>query len=363
MKAAVFRAPGEPLTIEDIAIDKPRAHEILIRTLASGVCHSDLHIMGGKAPFPLPVVLGHEAAGVVEAVGEDVRRVKVGDHVVTCVSAFCGHCEDCLSGHMAICKEARADRPRKDRQRLERLGDAPKLNQFFGLSAFAEQMLVHESTCVSIRKDMPMDRAALIGCAVTTGVGAVIHTARIEAGSTVAVIGCGGVGLSAINGAVIAGAGRVIAVDRVASKLKLATLMGATDVVDSSACDPVEAVVELTRGGVHYAFEAIGLKTTVEQAFRMLRRGGTAVMVGMPPVGTKLEVDSFELMFDRKLQGCIMGSNRFPIDMPRFIDFYLQGRLKLDTLISRRLALEDINSAFDELKTGAIARSVIEFAV
>jgi S-(hydroxymethyl)glutathione dehydrogenase/alcohol dehydrogenase len=361
MQAAVFRRVGEPLTIEDIVIDKPKPRELLIRTAASGVCHSDLHIMDGKVPSYMPIVLGHEAAGIVEAVGEDVRGVKVGDHVITCVSGFCGQCEDCLTGHMSLCAVADTERPRKAPPRLECSDGPPRVHQFFGLSAFAEQMLVHERTCVAIRRDMPLDRAAVIGCAVTTGVGAVIHTARVPPGSTVAVIGCGGVGLSTINGAALAGAGRIIAVDRIASKLDLARVMGATDVVDAASCDPVEAVLELTKGGVHFAFEAIGLKATTEQAFRMLRRGGTATLIGVPPTGTKIELDSMELIFERKIQGSNMGSNHFPIDMPRFVDFYLQGRLKLDQLISRRIALADINSAVDELRTGNIARSVIEF--
>ncbi len=363
MKAAIFHKIGEPLVIEDVSIDKPRAREVLIRTVASGICHSDLHIMQGAFPCPTPAVLGHEVAGIVEAVGEDVRGIVVGDHVITCITGFCGHCEDCLTGHMALCAVSETDRPRKSTPRLARNVEPTRLIQASGLGGFAEQMLVHERSCVAIRRDMPMDRAAIIGCAVTTGVGAVIHTARVEPGATVAVIGCGGVGLSAVNGAVIAGASRIIAIDRVAAKLELARRMGATDVIDAGACDAVEAVRDLTRGGVHYSFEAIGLKTTIEQAFRMLRRGGTATVIGVPPVGTKLEVDSLELLFDRRLQGSFMGSNRFPIDMPRLIEFYMQGRLKLDDLVSRRIALDDINTGFDELKTGKLARSVIEFAM
>jgi S-(hydroxymethyl)glutathione dehydrogenase/alcohol dehydrogenase len=222
-------------------------------------------------------------------------------------------------------------------------------------------MLVHERACVAIRKDMPFDRAAVIGCAVTTGVGAVIHTARVEPGSTVAVIGCGGVGLMVINGAMIAGAGRIIAIDRVTAKLEMALGMGATDVIDAAQTDPVEAVLELTNGGVHYSFEAIGLKATAEQAFKILRRGGTATIVGVAPVGTTFEIGSIDLLMERKLQGSFMGSNRFPIDMPRFVDLYMQGRLHLDELVSRRIKLEAVNEAFVELRTGKTARSVIEF--
>jgi S-(hydroxymethyl)glutathione dehydrogenase/alcohol dehydrogenase len=222
-------------------------------------------------------------------------------------------------------------------------------------------MLVHEHTIAKIREDMPMDRAALIGCGVTTGVGAVIHTAKVEPGATVAVIGCGGVGLSAINGAAIAGAARIIAIDMVPSKLELARKFGATDVVNAKDNDPVEAVREMTGGGVHYSFEAIGLKITAEQSFKMLARGGTATIIGMIPVGTQIELHGPEFLMERKLQGSNMGSNRFRVDMPRFVEFYLQGRLHLDDLISRRIRLEDVNDGMEALKTGEVARSVIMF--
>jgi S-(hydroxymethyl)glutathione dehydrogenase/alcohol dehydrogenase len=364
MKAAVLYASGSPLVIEDVRIASPGPHEVRIRTAAVGVCHSDLSIVEGKLPMRLPIILGHEAAGVVEDVGSDVRTVKVGDHVITCLSFFCGHCEPCLTGHMSICANPQeSTRGKGNPPRLEPPpGKTDRINQAFGLSAFAEQMLVHERTCVAIRKDMPLDRAALIGCAVTTGFGAVTHTARIEAGSSVAIVGCGGVGLSTINSAAIAGASRIFAIDRGESKREIALAMGATDFIDAAAVDAAQAVVEATRGGVHYSFEAIGLKRTVEQTFAMLRQGGTATMIGMPPIGTKIEVDSAHLFYERKLQGSMMGSNRFPIDIPRLIELYMQGRLRLDELISRRIKLEQINEALDELKAGQLARSVIEFA-
>ena len=208
---------------------------------------------------------------------------------------------------------------------------------------------------------MPLDRAALIGCGVTTGVGAVIHTAAVEPGSTVAVIGCGGVGLSAINGAAIAGAARIIAVDMVASKLELARKFGATDIVNASEVDAIGEVREMTGGGVHYSFEAIGLKQTAEQAFKMLNFGGTATIIGMIPVGVNIEVHGPEFLMERKLQGSNMGSNRFRVDMPRFVDFYLQGRLHLDDLISGRIKLEDVNDGLSALETGEVARNVIMF--
>ena len=359
MKAAVLREVGKPLTIEDVQVDNPTSHEVLIRTAAVGVCHSDLHYIDGHYSTPMPIVLGHESAGVVERVGSEVRYVKPGDHVITCLSVFCGHCERCTSGSPFSCENPETERQDEELPRLAQHGTG--MPQFYNLSSFAEQMLIHEHALVKIRDDMPLDRAALIGCAVTTGFGAVINTARIEVGSTVAVIGCGGVGLSAINGASIAGAGRIVAVDIKSSKLDLARHFGATDVVDAAACDPVAKVREMTGGGVHYSFEALGLKTTAEQAFRMLRVGGTATIIGMIPQGQKIEVDGEDLLSDKKLQGSNMGSNRFRVDMPRYVDFYLDGRLKLDEMVSRRVRLEQINEAFDEMRQGEVARSVIVF--
>jgi S-(hydroxymethyl)glutathione dehydrogenase/alcohol dehydrogenase len=235
------------------------------------------------------------------------------------------------------------------------------MNQFLNLSSFAEQMLIHEHACVAIRKDMPLDLAALIGCSVTTGVGAVIHTSNVRPGETVAVIGCGGVGLAAINGAAIAGAGRIIAVDRMESKLALAKAFGATDLINAADGDAVAQVMDLTSGGVHHSFEAIGLKATAEQSFKMLRRGGTANIIGKIPVGVNIELHGADFLGEKRIQGSLMGSNRFPVDMPRLVDFYLQGKLKLDQMISRRLKLEQINEAFDELRRGELARSVVVF--
>lgn len=305
------------------------------------------------------MVLGHESAGVVEAVGSDVHYVKPGDHVITCLSVFCGHCEQCLTGHMSLCQEPEVNRGKDEEPRLAS-NDHP-LTQFAQLGSFAEQMLVHEHALVKIREDMPMDRAALIGCGVTTGVGAVIHTAAVEPGSTVAVIGCGGIGLSCINGAAIAGAARIIAIDRVESKLDLARKFGATDVVDASDGDAVAKVIEMTGGGVHYSFEAIGLKVTAEQAFQMLRNGGTATVIGMIPPGHMVSLHGPDFLMEKKIQGSMMGSNRFRVDMPRFVDFYLQGRLHLDDLVSSRISLSDINEGMAALETGEVARSVIMF--
>jgi S-(hydroxymethyl)glutathione dehydrogenase/alcohol dehydrogenase len=306
-----------------------------------------------------PAVLGHESAGVVERVGSAVDYVEPGDHVITCLSVFCGYCEHCLSGHPARCGGRVTQRGPDEPPRLTL--DGQPVQQFANLSSFAEKMLVHENAIVKIREDMPLDRAALIGCGVLTGAGAALRTAQVEFGTTVAVIGCGGVGLAAINGAAIAGAGRIIAIDRLASKLELARRFGATDVVDASEGDPVEQVKQIEKRGVHYAFEAIGLKQTAEQAWAMLRTGGVATVIGMIPLGQNIEIPGIDMLREKTLQGSTMGSNRFRIDMPRLVDFYLNGKLELDALISSRIKLEEINQAMDALKTGEVARQVIMF--
>lgn len=360
MKAAVLRHPKDPLVIEDVAIGKPGPREVLVRTAAVGVCHTDLHFLDGAYPHRMPAILGHEAAGVVEQVGAEVRTVKPGDHVITCLSAYCGHCEHCLTGHLSLCAEPDTRRRQGEEPRLM-ASHGKTMHQFLNLSAFAEQMLIHEHALVAIRRDMPLDRAALIGCAVTTGMGAVIHTAKVQPGETVAVIGCGGIGLATVNSAAIAGAGRIIAIDRVPAKLELARKFGATDVIDAGHVNVLEAVRTLVEGGVHHAIEAVGLKETTEQAFAMLRRGGTATVIGMIAPGVKIELYGSDFLGEKRIQGSAMGSNRFPVDMPRMVDFYMAGRLHLDELIAQRLPLERINDAFDELRRGELARSVIMF--
>jgi S-(hydroxymethyl)glutathione dehydrogenase/alcohol dehydrogenase len=359
MKAAVLREVGKPLQIEDVQINKPGPHEVLIRTKAAGLCHSDLHFMEGSYPHPLPAVLGHESAGVVEAIGSEVRTVKVGDHVITCLSAYCGHCESCLTGHLSLCVSPETKRGPDEEPRLSS-AKGPMV-QYLNLSSFAEQMLIHEHACVAIRKDMPLDRAALIGCSVMTGVGAAIHTSNVRPGETVAVIGLGGVGLAAVNGAALAGAGRIIAIDMVASKGNLAKEFGATDFIDASQTDAVKEVIEMTKGGVHHSFEAIGLAKTAEQAFNMLRRGGTANVIGMIPVGQTITLMGAAFLGEKRIQGSLMGSNRFPVDMPRLVDFYMSGKLKLDEMVSQRIKLEQVNEGFAEMKKGELARSVIIF--
>jgi S-(hydroxymethyl)glutathione dehydrogenase / alcohol dehydrogenase len=360
MKAAVFHGPKEPLTIEEVQIDKPQDREVLVRTVASGVCHSDLHFVDGFYPYPAPAVLGHEAAGIVEEVGKAVSYIKPGDRVIACLSVFCGYCEDCMSGHPNRCSNrAATQRPKSEKPRLSQGGKA--VRQFADLSTYAEKMLVHENALVKIGDNIPLDRAALIGCGVTTGMGAVLNTARIEPGSTVAVFGCGGVGISAIQGARIAGARMIIAIDQFENKLAMGKKFGATHTVDASHTDAVDAIRSMTGGGVDYAFEAVGVKKLAEQCFECIKPGGTATIIGMIPVGQKVEIDGAKLLTERKIQGTNMGSNRFRIDMPRYIDYYLQGRLNLDDMISRRGKLEDVNEAFRAMKAGEVARTVLMF--
>src|SRR5579872_3741567 len=293
MKAAVFHGPHQPLTIEEIDIDDPQDHEVLLRTAATGVCHSDLHFVEGLYPHPVPAILGHEAAGIVEKVGKSVTYLKPGDHVISCPSVFCGFCEECMSGHPNRCTNRQAtQRPKDGKARLSQKG-AP-VRQFSDLSTYAEKMLVHENALVKIIDEMPLDRAALIGCGVVTGVGAVLNTAKIEPGSTVAVFGCGGVGIAAIQGARIAGARMIIAVDQFESKLAMAKRFGATHTVDASNTDAVEAIRKLTTegpeeapvveglgpsGGVDYAFEAVGVAKLAEQCFQSIKPGGTATVI------------------------------------------------------------------------------------
>ncbi len=361
MKAAILETPGHGLTIDDVTISKPGPHEVLIRTAACGLCHSDLHFIDGAYPHPLPAVPGHEAAGIVEAVGSEVRTVKVGDAVVTCLSAFCGHCEFCVTGRMALCLGAETRRKPTEEPRLKRASDGSVVNQMLNLSAFAEMMLIHEHACARIDPEMPLDRAAVIGCAVTTGAGTIFNACKVVPGETVAVIGCGGVGLATVNAAKIAGAGRIIAADPMPEKRALALKLGATDVVDASAPDAAAQILELTKGGVDHAVEAVGRAASAELAVKSLRRGGTATILGMMPLDQRVSLGAMDLLSGKKLQGAIMGMNRFPVDMPRLVDFYMRGLLDLDTIIAERIPLSEVNAGFDKMRAGHSARSVIVF--
>jgi S-(hydroxymethyl)glutathione dehydrogenase/alcohol dehydrogenase len=360
VKAAVFREPGKPLTIEEVEVDRPLGREVLVKTVAAGVCHSDLHFIEGLFPYPAPAVLGHESAGIVEAVGDRVTAFKPGDHVVACLTVFCGSCEQCLSGRPNLClNRAATQRDPTGTARLTLGGQT--LYQFMDVGGYAEKMLLHENALVKITPEIPLDRAALIGCAVTTGLGSVFNTAKVTPGSSVAVFGCGGVGLAAIQGARLAGARQIIAVDMFEHKLAAAKRFGATHTVAASAADPVSTIRQITGGGVDYSFEAIGKKVTAEQAFYCLAPGGVATVIGMVPGKEKIHIDGRHLLTEKKLQGTFMGSTRFRIDIPRYVDFYLQGRLNLDEMVTQRRSLDEINEAFEAMKAGEVVRTVLTF--
>ena len=358
MKAAVMREQNAPLEIEEVEIDDPAAGEVLVKTAASGICHSDLHIITGDIPIPPPCILGHEPAGIVEKVGAGVTDFAEGDHVIGCVSAWCGLCKFCTGGRPYLCPSQYAPRDAALGPRLTRGGET--IDQFANLSSFAEKMLCPERSLVKIRDDMPLAQAALIGCGVTTGLGAALNTVNIPAGASVVIIGCGGVGLSALQGARITGAGKIIAVDAQAWKFDLATKLGANHCVDATDGDAVAAVHDLTGGGADFVFECIGLGKTVQQAVAMTGRGGTTVLVGVVPLTEMVPISAADLTLQEKnITGSFMGSNRFRYDMPKYIEFYLDGRLYLDEIISARIQLEEINEAFDLLGKGQAARQVI----
>ncbi|MCC2601493.1 Zn-dependent alcohol dehydrogenase [Sphingopyxis yananensis] len=359
-KAAILFEAGKPLQIEDIIVDNPGPHEVRIRTAACGLCHSDLHFIEGTYPHALPAIPGHEAAGIVEAVGSEVTTVKVGDAVVTCLSAFCGHCEFCVSGRMSLCLGGDTRRPAGAKPRIT-LTDGTPVNQMLNLSAFSEVLLVHEHACVAIDPEMPLDRAAIIGCAVTTGAGTIFNACKVTPGETVAVVGCGGVGLATINAAKIAGAGRIIAADPMPEKRELAMKLGATDVVDAFADDAAKQIVELSKGGVDHAIEAVGRPASAKLAVQSLRRGGTATILGMMPLNEQVGLGAMDLLSGKKLQGAIMGGNRFPVDIPRLVDFYLRGLLDLDTIVAETIRLDQVNEGYESMKKGDAARSVIVF--
>jgi len=361
-QAAVFHKVHEPLSIETFEMDKPRAREIVVRTVATGVCHSDLHVIDGLGRYPTdrPFVLGHEGAGVVEAVGSDVSAVKVGDHVVACLSGFCGACPQCLSGHPNVCTGGIVTRKETDTPRISQNGGL--VRTFAGIGSYAEMMLLHENSVVKIDTDIAFDRAALVGCGVLTGVGAALRSSGMQAGQTVAVFGCGGVGLSIVQGARIGGARQIIAVDQFESKLEMAKGVGATHTVNASKEDAVKAVRALTRGlGVDHAFEAVGVAKLCQQAIECLAVRGTATIVGVLPPDAKIEFPWLAIRPECKVQTSRMGSNQFRTDIPNYLEFYRQGRLDLDSMISRRGRLQDINEAFRAMKAGEVARTVLMF--
>lgn len=363
MRAAYFTSAGAPLEIAPITLGNPGPKEVLVEVAATGLCHTDLHFMQGHISFPAPAVLGHETAGIVRAVGDQVSYLQPGDHVIGCLSAFCGCCEMCLSGHPSICEDQGAlARPETAPPRLSQ-GAAP-VAQFMNLSAFADHMLVHEHALAKIDPAMPLDKAALIGCGVTTGIGAVMRTARIELGQTMAVIGCGAVGLNAVQGGKIAGALRIIAIDLNEDRLAMARKFGATDTINPANGDVVEQVMALTGGkGVDYAFEAVGRPALAHDGFMMLRKNGALVLIGLMGEHDEVSLPFMQFIAQRKVMGCDMGSNRFRSDMQRYVGLYLDGRLNLDDMLTARLPLEDINEGFAAMTRGEGIRTIVDFSL
>ncbi len=358
MKAAILRAARTPMMIEAVELDGPRPEEVRIRVAASGLCHSDYHIISGDMGSAFPIVLGHEASGIIEAVGSDVRGLLPGDRVVTCTSIYCGHCNECQAGRNHLCSDKPVRMNLQTNSPIRQNGEP--IQQFCNLGAFAEEMLVHHSAVSKLPEGMPLDIASVLGCAVLTGIGSVTEGAQVRPGSTVVVVGCGGVGLNVVQGARLAGAARIIAVDLNPAKLALASTFGATDTVQGGD-GAVERVMELT-GGADYAFEVVGIPAVQRQAFMMLRRRGTLVLVGLPKMGSDVSVPALPLIArEMRVIGSVMGSVPFQRVIPTYAQLYLEGRLTLDPLISQRIKLEEINKGYEQLIAGETARSVIVF--
>jgi S-(hydroxymethyl)glutathione dehydrogenase / alcohol dehydrogenase len=363
VRAAVLRAVGEPLAVEEVELAPPGPGEVSVRLAASGVCHSDWNVISGATPNPLPAVLGHEGAGIVEEVGDGIETVAEGDHVVLSWLPACGRCFYCRHGRPVLCDVALADmfRGTLPGGALRLSQDGEPLYHYSYLSAFAERCVVPEGCCVRIREDAPLDVAALVGCAVMTGFGAAVRRARVEAGSAVVVYGAGGVGLSAVLGARFAGARSIVAADPVAFKRETALEVGATHAVEPAGAAGL--VAELTEGrGADVAIDAAGAPGIVAQAYDAVRRGGTVVAVGIPPVGATADLPAPSLPREEKVvTGSFYGSCRPQIDMPLVVDLFMESRLPLDRLVSRTYGLESVNDAFAAMNAGEVARAVVTF--
>jgi S-(hydroxymethyl)glutathione dehydrogenase/alcohol dehydrogenase len=365
-KAAVLTGLNEPLEIQELDLQSPKAGEVLVKMGASGVCHSDVSVQNGTLMGSVPMVLGHEGAGVVEEVGEGVTNLEVGDHVVISWVPQCGECYFCKHGQGFICEAGAMAMVTggllDGTTRFSKDGQA--VMQMACSGTFSERAVIPAIGAVKIPDDIPFDIAALIGCGVLTGVGAAINTADIKQGDTVAVIGCGGVGLNVIQGAAIAGATEIIAIDMLQNKLDMAKEFGATTLVNAGEGDPVGKVMELTeQRGVDVAFEVIGLKQTIEQTLMMTRRGGEAVLVGVPRMEVMLELPAFfgVVLMAKTIKGCWYGSSNVQEDVPKLLQYYKEGKLKLDELISRRISVDEVNDAFRAMEAGEVARSVISY--
>ncbi|MFL5119975.1 MAG: zinc-dependent alcohol dehydrogenase family protein [Microvirga sp.] len=362
MGAPAPYAQSKPLKIETIELDPPGPGEILVKIAAAGLCHSDLSVIEGNRPRPMPMALGHEAAGVVEEIGPGVDDLAKGDHVVMVFVPSCGHCLPCSEGRPALCEPGAAANGAgtllSGAKRLHRNGQ--DINHHLGVSGFAEYATISRRSCVKVDRELPLDEAALFGCAVLTGVGAVINTAKVPAGTTVAVVGLGGVGLSSILGAVASGASRVVAVDLSDEKLGLARQLGATDTFNAGSPDAANEIREAVKGGVEYAFEMAGSVRALDLAYKITRRGGTTVTAGLPPPAHTLALSPVNLVAEeRTLKGSYIGTCVPVRDLPRYVDLYRRGKLPVDRLMSKHLRLDEINEGFDLLAQGKVVRQVV----
>jgi S-(hydroxymethyl)glutathione dehydrogenase / alcohol dehydrogenase len=355
MQAAVMYERHKPLVVDDVDLAEPGSNEVEVELVASGVCQSDLHHLERETPLSPPAVLGHEGAGVVKSVGPNVTRVKPGDHVIIALGPQCGECFYCVRGMPYLCTPAQPPRTHLSK-------DGQPIVQMVQAATYAERTVVSQNNVVKIREDAPLDVVCIVGCSVATGVGAVMHVAAIEPGSNVVVIGTGGVGLNVIQGARLAGAERIIAVDLLDNKLEFAQEMGATHLINGGREDAIERVKALTGGrGADYAFEVIGLPKTIAQAYDSVRKGGTAVIVGVADAKAEMPFKPFSMqMSARKLIGCNMGAYRPQVDLPLLVDLYMDGRIKLNELITRRFSLNEVNQALHALAAGEVARAILE---
>src|ERR1700681_87063 len=358
MKALVLNALGHGFDFEDVDIAAPIGREVLVNVQASGLCHTDL-LFATHDIVPTPAVLGHEVAGIIAAVGPDVAQLRIGDHVVGSLAQSCGACARCLSGRPFQCKypESTLRRP-TDAPRLSRNGAG--LFQGFGLGGFAQQALIHENQLAVVPKDIPFAQAALLGCGVVTGAGAVLNTANANAGESIVIFGAGGAALNAVSGARIAGASRIIVIDIQPKRLEAAKSFGATDVIDSTKTKPVEAVRDLLRGGADHVFDFVGMKAVAEQGLAMLSVGGGLYLIGVSKPEVNIDLNVFDAIGGQKrVQGVNFGSTNFKRDIPMYAELYLQGRMNLDDLVSKRIALRDVNDGYAALKDGSLNRVVV----
>ena len=363
--AAVHTGIDRPLQVQTVQLtEAPPDGEVLVEMAASGLCFSDLHVMRGDWPSPTPLVLGHEGAGVVRAVGRGVRTLTEGDHVVLNWTPSCGSCRFCVGGRPALCDLAKTTASRHvmpdGTTRLSR--DGRPVHSYLALGTFGQFAMVQERAAIAVRRDVPLAQASLVGCAVTTGIGAVVNTAGVEPGAGVVVIGCGGVGLNVVQGARLAAAHPIVAVDPQASKQEAARRFGATHTLNASGAELAEAVAELTGGrGIDYSFEAVGTPGTTEDAIRCIGKGGTAVLVGQVAMGQTIRIDPLTVSDQEKvIRGCNYGSARPAIDFPRLLDLYMHGRIDLDSLITDRVGLPDINAGFEAMRSRSSIRTVVE---